>query len=243
MNENQPIVVNLPEGQNTLTLLKGEAPKRLDDLKPVKIDIVGSISAPLNFLQKRVGDIDQHKSHILVNRDSAMITLIVAEDDAYNQGTVKGTLKYSDIFVKLGINTEKEWQPERLGQFLKLNRSFFESREENLAVVSALKQFNAKVNQSLQRETNEKGNRALSFRQVVDSNIPEKFRLKIPVFSGGELHSIEVETYANVDGQDVTIMLQSAGANDVLEVTKRDNFDAVLGEIQSIAPDIVIIEQ
>lgn len=58
MKEQQPIVVNLPEGQNTLTILQGEAPVQLDQQAPVKIDIKGVIYAPLNFLDKRVKDID-----------------------------------------------------------------------------------------------------------------------------------------------------------------------------------------
>ena len=58
----QPIIVNLPEGQNTLNLFKGEAPKQLDRLAPVKTDISGAIDAPLRWLEQRVGDIDQHKA-------------------------------------------------------------------------------------------------------------------------------------------------------------------------------------
>ena len=46
-NEQQPIVVNLPEGQDTITILQGEAPKQLDQQAPAKIDIKGVISAPL----------------------------------------------------------------------------------------------------------------------------------------------------------------------------------------------------
>lgn len=245
MNENQPIVVNLPEGQNTLqmTVLQGVAPKQLDQKEPVKVNLYGNISAPLNFLEKRVGDIDQHKGHVLINRDLLAINLVIAEDDAYNNGLVVGALHYSEIFKKLGINSDKQWEPAQLGQFLKLNRSFFVSREENMQVVNALKSFDAKVNQTLQKETNEKGGRALTFRQVVDSNIPEKFKLKLPIFSGEEYHEIEVETYANVDGSDVTIQLQSAGANEVLETMKHEQFNAVIARIREVAPEIVIIEQ
>ena len=245
MNENQPIVVNLPEGQNTLqmTVLKGDAPKQLDKKEPVRINIIGTISSPLNFLEKRVGDIDQHKAHVIVNRDSLEISLIIAEDDSYRNGLVGGILHYSEIFKKLGINSDKQWEPAQLGQFLKLNRSFFVSKDENMQVVNALKSFDAKVNQTLQREVSEKGNRALTFRQVVDSNIPEKFRLKLPIFSGEEYHEIEVETFAIVDGQDVTILLQSAGANEVMETMKHEQFDAVIAGIREVAPEIVIIEQ
>lgn len=243
MKEQQPIVVNLPEGQNTLTILQGEAPAQLDQQAPVKIDIKGVIYAPLNFLDKRVKDIDQHKAHILVCRDKLQILLVINEDDAYTRGRVLGELSYSQIFLKLGINDGKAWIPEQLGQFLKLNRSFFVNREENMKIVAALKSFSAKVNQDVQRETNEKGDRSFKFKQAVDSNIPEKFKLKIPIFSGGDSVEIEVETYATIDGTDVSIHLQSAGANDVVEDTKATVISDTIEKIRSVAPEIAIIEQ
>ena len=242
-NEQQPVVVNLPQGQDTLTILQGVAPAQLDQKAPVKTDIKGVIYAPLNFLEKRVGDIDQHKAHILVCRDKLQVLLIINEDDEYKRGKVLGQLAFSEIYLKLGINSGKAWIPEQLGQFLKLNRSFFVSRDENMKVVSALKSFSAKVNQDVQRETSEKGDRTFKFKQAVDSNIPEKFKLRIPVFSGSASEEIEVETYATIDGTDVSIHLQSAGANDVVEATKATVIDDVVEKIREVAPEIAIIEQ
>ena len=243
MNEQQPIVLNLPEGQNTLTLLQGQAPAQLDKKAPVKIDIKGVIFAPLDFLDKRVKDIDQHKAHILVCRDKLQILLIINEDDEYNRGKVLGTLEFSEIFKKLGINGSKEWSPEQLGQFLKLNRSFFVDKNEGMKIVNLLKSFEAKVSQDVARETNEKGNRTASFKQAVDSNIPDKFKMRLPLFSGGDFVEIEVETYASVDGMDVSICLQSAGANEVIEDTKATVISDVIEKIRAIAPEIAIIEQ
>ena len=241
--DNQPIVVNLPEGQNTLTLMQGTAPKQLDQLAPVKFEASGIIDAPLEFLKKRVGDIDQHKAHIFVDRDNLGILLIFNEDDPYTQGKVGGILRMSKIFEKFGINTDKQWEPEQLGQFLKLNRTYFVSREENMKVVNALKTFDAKVNQSVQRETKENGNKAFSFRQAVDSNIPESFKLCLPVLSGGRSVEIDVETYATIDGAHVSISLQSPGANDIVEDIRNNYITDIVEQLRQVAPEIVIIEQ
>lgn len=241
--EDKRIVLHIPEGQDTITILQGNAPAQLDNLPPVKININGTIYSPLNFLDKRVKDIDQHKAHILVCRDKLRILLVFNEDDDYTRGTVLGELKFSNIFQKLGINDNMAWEPESLGQFLKLNRSFFVSRDENMKVVTALKSFTAKVNQDVAKESKENGNRSLVFKQAVDSNIPEKFKLKLPIFSGGNPEEIEVETYASVDGTDVAISLQSAGANDVVEETKANVINDVIFKIRTIAPEIAIIEQ
>lgn len=244
-NEQKPIVVNMAEGQNILTLLHGDAPKRLDDKAPVKIELNGTIEAPLAFLTKRVNDIDQHKAHIIVNRDDLSITLVINESDFYNRGTVKGKVELSEIFLKLGINGSKSWQPETLSRFLKLHRCFFaDYKGEGMGVVAALKQFDAKVEQAMSRERQENGNVGMAFKQqVMNSNIPERFRLKLPIFSGGEYVEIEVETFASIDGADVTISLQSAGANDVVEEYKANGIQDVLEKIKDIAPEIVIIEQ
>lgn len=241
--DNQPIVVNLPEGQNTITLMQGTAPKQLDQLAPVKFEASGIIDAPLEFLKKRVGDIDQHKAHIFVDRDNLGILLIFNEDDPYTQGKVGGILRMSKIFEKFGINTDKQWEPEQLGQFLKLNRTYFVSREENMKVVNALKTFDAKVNQSVQRETKENGNKAFSFRQAVDSNIPETFKLCLPVLSGGNPMEIDVETYATIDGAHVSIVLQSPGANDIVEDIRQNYISNMIEKLREVAPEIVIIEQ
>lgn len=237
--------MHLKEGENTgkAMILHGQAPKQLDNLAPVKIDIQGVIHAPLEFLKHRVNDIDQHKAHILVNRDNLTIILVICEDDPYLRGEVMGKLQLSKIFINLGINANKQWEPAQLGQFLKLNRAFFTSREDCDRVVNALKSFNAKVNQTIERETKENGNRAQSFRQAVDSNIPDKFTLRIPVVSGGQPCEIEVETYATIDGQSVSIALQSPGANEIVEDVRNNYIGDIIDQIRSVAPEIVIIEQ
>ena len=243
-NAIQPISVHLPEGQNTLQFLTGTAPKQLDNLAPVKININGTIHAPLAFLEKRVKDIDLHKAHVIVNRDELSITLIIAEDDGYNRGTVVGKLEYSKIYKELGINARKVWRPEALAQFLKINRAFFADKCENMSVVSALKKYEGKVEQNIKRGADEKGNRSASFVQdVAESNLPESFKLRLPVFSGGDYVDIEVETYASIDGTDIQIVLQSAGANDVAEDVKANAISDIIAKIEEIAPEIVIIEQ
>lgn len=109
-----------------MVILHGEAPKQLDQLEPLKINIEGTIGSPLAFLQKRVGDINQ---------------------------------------------------------------------------------------------------------------------IKIPVMSGSTPVEIDVETYAYVDGGSVSIALQSAGANDIVEGMRCEQIDHEIDELRKVAPDIVIIEQ
>lgn len=124
-----------------------------------------------------------------------------------------------------------------------MNRSLFVSKEENMDVVSSLKSFNARVAQDVTSESQENGNRNYAFRQAVDSNIPQKFALKIPVFKGCIPVEVEIETYASIDGTDVTIVLQSAGVNDIMEEARNSAIDNVIEEIKGYGPEIAIIEQ
>ena len=101
--------------------------------------------------------------------------LVINEDDPYTIGKVVGELKYSEIFLKLGINSDKQWQPEVLSRFLKLNRSLFLDKTEGMKVVTALKQIETKVEQAVSRERQENGNVGISFKQqVANSNIPDQ---------------------------------------------------------------------
>lgn len=244
MDDKLPITIQMGEGQTAMTLLQGKAPALLDEKPPVKINLQGTIYAPLAFLEKRINDIDQHHAHIIVNRDNLTIKLVICENDEYRHGEIVGCVSYSEIFTKLGINSDKCWPPEVLGRFLKLNRSFFADRDEGMKVVSALKKFDAKVEQAMSRQREENGNVGLAFKQsVINSNIPEHFTLRIPIFSGGEREAIEVETFANIDGANVTICLQSAGANEIIEECKSNGISDVVAAIRQIAPEIAIIEQ
>ena len=52
--QNEKMVINLAPGQNEIILREGAAPKVLDPKAPVKINIEGIITAPCEFLNKRI---------------------------------------------------------------------------------------------------------------------------------------------------------------------------------------------
>jgi hypothetical protein len=62
------------------------------------------------------------------------------------------------------------------------------------------------------------------------------------LFKGFPKEEIEVETYADVDGRDVSLTLVSAGANEVIEEYKNKVIDEQLKKIREIAPELAIIE-
>ena len=102
--------------------------------------------------------------------------------------------------------------------------------------------FTATVNNSIERAVKENGNRTDNFAQVVNSNLPESFKVEMPIFKGMQPETIEVETFAQVDGREVSFILLSPGAQATLEDLRNKVVDEQLEQIKEIAPEIAIIE-
>lgn len=241
----QKISINVEKGVSEVVIREGDAPKVLDPKAPVKTKISGVIGTPLEYLQKRVntGQFEQEKSHIIVNRENVSITLVINEDDEYKRGTIKGVLELHPKFKEFGINANKLWTPTELGMFFKMNRAFFPDRTENIKLVSELMNFTATVNNSIERSVNENGNRTDNFAQVVNSNLPASFVLNIPIFKGKSAEKLEIETFANVDGREISFVLLSPSANQTLEDIRDKAIDEQIEQIKAIAPKIAIIEE
>jgi hypothetical protein len=245
--ENQKnIVVNFPQGAAVAEVIvrEGEAAKVLEPKAPVETAISGVIGTPLEYLQKRVstGQFTQERSHLLVDREEVKLVLIINEDDEYQRGEVAGTLEAHPKFIEFGINTGKVWTPTELGLFFKMNRAFFPDKAASMKLVTDLMSFTATVNSRIERSVRENGDRTDVFEQLVNSNLPESFTLRIPIFKGMPPETLEVETIAKVDGRTVAFTLISPGANQTLEEIRDEVINKQLAQIRDVAPNIAIIE-
>lgn len=244
--QNEKLQINFAPGmaKAELVLREGVAPKELDPKAPVKTKLNGVIGAVVEYLTKRInaGQFAQKDCHILVNRENIEITLIINEADEYKRGEITGKLGYNPKFIEFGINGGKVWTPTELGMFIKMNRAFFADRAENMKLVSCLMNFTADVNNKIDRAVKENGNRTDNFAQVVNSNLPESFTIQMPIFKGMQPETIEVETFAQVNGREVAFVLLSPGAQATLEDLRDKVIDEQLKQIREIAPEIAIIE-
>jgi hypothetical protein len=244
--QNEKLQINLAPGMTTaeVILREGAAVKQLEPKAPVKTDLKGVIGCVVEYLTKRInaGQFDQKDCHILIDRDNVEITLITNEADEYTRGKVVGKLSYNPKFVEFGINRNKAWTPTELGLFIKMNRAFFADRQTNMALVSALMNFTATVNNKIERAVAENGNRTDNFAQVVNSNLPDSFTINMPIFKGMPSEVIEVETFAQINGREVAFVLLSPGAQATLEDLRDKVIDKEIERIKEIAPEIAIIE-
>ena len=248
MEDNKKVVVNLPEGKSTAEVIirEGAAQKVLDPKAPVKINLQGVIGSPVEFLTQRSKESDQFnekRAHVVVEREKVKVTLVFNENDEYTRGQVEGELSYHPKFLEFGINSGKGWTPNKLGEFFKMNRAFFPDREKNMELVSLLKSFEATVNSSIERERKENGSIKDNYSAVVQSNLPDTFTVKLPIFKGTQPEDLEVEIYASVDGRDVTLSLVSPSAVQILEEQRDKVIDEQVAAIRALCPGIVIIEK
>lgn len=247
-SEDKKVVVNLPEGASTAEVIirEGSAPKVLDPKAPVKINLSGVIGSPVEYLTKRSKESDQFnekRAHVIVDREQVKVTLIFNEDDEYTRGQVEGKLSYHPKFVEFGINSGKGWEPNKLGEFFKMNRVFFPDRTKNMELVALLKGFEAKIESNIERERKENGSVKDNYSKVVQSNLPDAFTVCLPIFKGTPAEDLEVELYASVDGRDVTLSLVSPGACQLLEDMRDKVIDEQVAAIRELCPGIVIIEE
>lgn len=153
-------------------------------------------------------------------------------------------LSVNPKFLEFGINEgSKVWTPEQLGLFLKMNRAFFVDKNENMLLVSKLMHYEATINQQANQGVDANGSRTNSFSQVVESNLPPSFKIRIPIFKGHPAEDLEIETFAQVNGREVHFVLLSPGANESLEAIRDKAIDEELKEIKEIAPNIAILEE
>lgn len=215
-------------------------------LEPENLNVRGTIKAIFSFLEKRWGcdgQIDREHTHIIVDRDNLTMALVCNETDKRNRIIVTGKLQLSRQFEAFHINDGYEWEPIQLSQFIKMNRAYFAERDTNMKLVSVFKNFKAKVNTDYERDRKENGSYTDNYSQIVDSNMPDRFSVVLPIFKGTKAQSIEVETYATINGHDVTVQLISPSAQQVVEETLDAIIDEQVAAIREIAPEIPFIEK
>lgn len=251
MEKDEKLVVNIHQGVDVskpieIILREGTAAKAQESLPtkaPESISVSGVISTPFDWLEKRVGTIDQKKANIKVDREAMSIALTINEENSYTKNTITGSVQLAEVFAKFGINDEKKaWEPARLGQFLRINRGVFEEKEKCMVLVSNLKNFTAKAKAEIQKLKDPSGSTADVYKCQVESNLPKSFSVCLSIFKGTAKQRIEVESDHYLSDGEVYLQLVSPGANELVETFRDTCIDQVLEKIKEIAPDIAILE-
>ena len=221
---------------------EGKAPVLPDVREPELVKISGTLSAPFEWLRQRIATINLKTANIVVDRANMSIRLTI-DEASYFKTEITGSLELHPKFREFGINTDKLWEPNTLGQFFKMNRAFFPDKLKNAEIVAQLKNFNARVSANIDKQKFDSGSFADNYSAIVESNLPGAFSVAIPIFRGTEKEVMDVEIYTAIDGRNVKLMLVSPAANELVEEYRDRCIDEVLEQIAGVTQDIVVIEQ
>ena len=224
-------------GQLDVVIREGEA---LPLHEPVKVEVSGIIDSPARWLETRP-ELRQitNKCHVLVEREALVILLRINENAHY--GTViGGRMVLSETFKKFHINDGHTFTLKELATLFKMNRSFFETKQTAMELVALLQNFKGKVNKDLEASNDNRGNKKVSLNQAVESNLPEAFTLRLPIFKGMEAEDIVCEVY--VDPDDWSCQLISPDANDIVERYRDEKINEVISRIVAAMPGVTVIE-
>lgn len=226
---------------------KGEAAKAADPLAtkaPIAVDFAGTLSSVAEWLSKRVSEIDQKQAHLEVDREKNTIKLVINESDAYTRGEILGTIAFTDEFVNTGINSSKTaWEPNKLGQYFRLNRAMFANKEDAMLLVSKLKNFTANAKSEIQKQKDPSGSRADVYRSEVESNLPKSFTLRLAIIKGMAKVDVEVEFDHYLSDGDCFLQLVSPGCKEAVDEYTDKCIDTEIEKIKELAPEIAILEK
>lgn len=240
--------------------------KTIQAKEPEAFNIEGIITAPADWLEKRAREFDHLNARVDVYREQGTLKLIINErncapgleatdvEDHYNgeildnyrsRSTVTGTIQMTDIFRKLRINDDEAWwDPQKLSAFFRLYRSIFPSAEDNMVLVSTLKNIKAKMNTEYEKAKDTyTGSRTEHYQMTVDHNLPKNFDICIPIFKGSKAEKYNVEFDVDIIDGKLLLKLVSPAINDEVEGARDQIIDSELKRICEMAEDLVIIEK
>lgn len=222
---------------NVLIIREGDAPKLLDEVKPNKVSLKGTLNAPSEFYNKRKQLHDKNKCHVVYDKNKGMITLNV--DEQYDSYQVSGQIQENPDLAQFKINTTHLYGIKELMQLLKFNRIHFIDKEANAKIVLSLQNFKGRVEKILTDMSDNRGNDEKSKLTKIEHDLEESFKLQMPIYKGGSPLAFTVDICVSATSADVQVWLESKELKELQESNKSSILEAELSHFS----EIVCIEQ
>lgn len=228
--------IKLEGDQKELSVYTGKA---LEKQLPRKVSIEGAINAVSEYLKTRTPKATT--DYVLFSRSKMRIEYVGDEKNPLGTSVI-GRLSLNPDLETLKINDDNASKgPSEMSSFLKRHRSFFANPEECMRICTALNNFNAKVNQELEKTDDKRGNYKSVVEKTVTSNVPESFMLRLPVFSGDKQSLFNVEICFDTSDASVVCWLESADLFDLINSKRDELIDAEISIIKKMG--LIVIEQ
>lgn len=244
----QNIELKVKEGVAELVTRTGEA-QVLPPLFSKGVEINGIISTPKehltnpsNWLTKALSNTDDNPlSNSFLEVDREKMTIKFVEDFGYPwTSKYTGSLEFDERFERFNINKNQSYTSFELADLIKMNRSLFETKDKAMVLVSQLRKFKAKIDKDVESETDDRANKKMLIAQAVETNLPENFKLILPIFKGQNSITIEVEI--GIDAQDLSCRLISPEVNDYIQDIRDNIINSEVDAIKKLHPTLRIFE-
>lgn len=155
--------------------------------------------------------------------------------------TVQGLLQLDPDLLDFGINSGKSYSALEMGQFIRMRRHFFESKDVALTLEKELKAFRATVDKKVELADDKRGNIKASIAQTVISNLPLSFNVNLPVFIGQPKRLIKLEI--DIDPMDLTCVLVSPELKEMIDLESKEIIDEQIKQIKELHPNLRIFQR
>jgi len=218
----------------------GDAPALLDEVKPDKIRLNGTIAAPWEFFNKRKEKHDPFSAHVVFNKNTGFLKLVLDERYGEQNYEITGQIVDHPDLAPFCINKDKTFDVKKLMDVLKFNRIHFDSREVNNKLVGSLQNFKAKAEQTLTDISNNRGSEDVTKLTRLEHELEEDFVLVMPIHKGGRKVKFKVDVCVTARSGKVEVWLESKE----LKELQQSSIDGMVDEqVALFKPLLVCIEQ
>ena len=206
--------------------------------KPKTITLDGSIFAPAEFIKHRKGDYQKNKVHVTYSRSAGTIKLVCDETSEF-AATVNGKLVLNPNLSALNINKEKTLSIDAMVKLLRFNMWIFADRKKGEAIVKELKEFDAKIVQTVKNNNDQRGNIEKEFTQKIQVNKDFEFTAQASVYLGCEPKTFKVELVAAIRTQAIEFWFESVELEEIEQLERDELIDSQI----ELLKDYVCVEQ
>lgn len=238
MEDNEKYNIVLPEGTKELVIRHGEA--KAPEKEPKPINISGVLHAPSSFLKARIENLDPINCFVKVDMNRGFIEFFIDAKNPYSD-YIKGSLTRAKIVDDFGVNGSKTYLDKDLAKWFRKAAYYFADRSENEAAIRALMNFSATVSTVIENNQDNRGNVKKLLEKSVNSQVPERFTMKAPIFEGFEPLEFEVLIGAEATSENVKFFLESPELFTLEESYKRQLIDAEIEHFEEFGCAILYV--
>lgn len=186
-------VVVKPEAaaNSTFTLLTGQAPAPL--APPTKLTYAGRLDTPRLFLTPKAGNYDPLQCTFEVDSENNKVRFVGTEKSHESADTITGVLVPSDAIQQFKLNTGDRWGVQQLIELVKRMRPYFANQEQQVALITSLRNWSIGVNKLFEEASHQDGNARRAVTVKVEGSAPAPFKLHLPIYKGYPKETFEVE--------------------------------------------------